>query len=485
MQTSVQFRPQNRDLGMVMRQVDEDLAIFLGMRNDRPVLAESHEFEESKGLEPKSDNFLALKNASQEEIVPITADDNILDLEVERSNHNWLVTQPDSSLLPTVEVNVQDSTMNQAEIPNGEAIFLENTCEESASHDSSSTSTDSSNKRPSPSGPRKPTPRSATPTGRSTRLAKMSSAQSRSSTPTRVITPRSSTPSSRPTPPIVSKPGPRPATPTRKLDRSSSGTKTGPTMKATSAVPNKRSVSASDAKHGQRKSGSPSKARAPNISGGHKTGSKALLRSRGCGHDEEDVNPVLMGTKMVERVVSMRKLAPPKRNEYVSQDNPKRSSNESSGFGRSLSKKSLDMAIRHMKVRWGTEGFSGESPPMLKLAYGKNLADRLCHLTLPDFFSPSLCPELEPRTPSDDPDLGYKTSSCTHNPEVSTDLDQDALPGLMRPIERFQLHLIGPILALPELPRPIKPFSLHFSSPILALPELMRPIKPFSLHFLA
>lgn len=33
MQASVQFRPQNRDLGMVMREVDEDLAIFLGIRN--------------------------------------------------------------------------------------------------------------------------------------------------------------------------------------------------------------------------------------------------------------------------------------------------------------------------------------------------------------------------------------------------------------------------------------------------------------------
>ncbi|KAL6574608.1 hypothetical protein OROMI_011893 [Orobanche minor] len=30
---SVQFRPQDRDLGMVMREVDENLAIFLGIRN--------------------------------------------------------------------------------------------------------------------------------------------------------------------------------------------------------------------------------------------------------------------------------------------------------------------------------------------------------------------------------------------------------------------------------------------------------------------
>lgn len=33
MQASVQFRPHNRDLGVVMREVDEEIAIFLGMKN--------------------------------------------------------------------------------------------------------------------------------------------------------------------------------------------------------------------------------------------------------------------------------------------------------------------------------------------------------------------------------------------------------------------------------------------------------------------
>lgn len=57
-----------------------------------------------------------------------------------------------------------------------------------------------------------------------------------------------------------------------------------------------------------------------------------------------------MGTKMVERVVNMRKLAPPKQDDYVSggSNSRKSSSLEKTGFGRSLSKKSLDMAIRHM-----------------------------------------------------------------------------------------------------------------------------------------
>lgn len=60
----------------------------------------------------------------------------------------------------------------------------------------------------------------------------------------------------------------------------------------------------------------------------------------------------MMGTKMVERIVNMRKLAPPKQDAQLgAQENLSAkysSSLESSGFGRSLSKKSLDMAMRHM-----------------------------------------------------------------------------------------------------------------------------------------
>lgn len=92
----------------------------------------------------------------------------------------------------------------------------------------------------------------------------------------------------------------------------------------------------------RQKSCSPAKVRAPNGN----NGKIMLSRSQGYGHGGSDnVNPALMGTKMVERVVNMRKLAPPK---HVSPDKTKKSSQDKSGFGRSLSKRSLDMAIRHM-----------------------------------------------------------------------------------------------------------------------------------------
>lgn len=104
------------------------------------------------------------------------------------------------------------------------------------------------------------------------------------------------------------------------------------------------SLSSSSKGKPRQKSCSPTKVRAT-----HRNGSTALSRSRGHSHGGgDDVNPVLMGTKMVERVVNMRKLAPPKQDEHISLENPKKSSHENSGFGRSLSKRSLDMAIRHM-----------------------------------------------------------------------------------------------------------------------------------------
>lgn len=89
------------------------------------------------------------------------------------------------------------------------------------------------------------------------------------------------------------------------------------------------------------------------------SGRPVILKSRKYSNTNDDVNPVLMGTQMVERVVNMRKLAPPKRDDHISNHSntsKKPSSQESSGFGRSLSKKSLDMAIRHMDIRRSISG---------------------------------------------------------------------------------------------------------------------------------
>ncbi|KAL0344468.1 UNVERIFIED_CONTAM: hypothetical protein Sradi_4278100 [Sesamum radiatum] len=321
---------------------------------------EPHELHVSIDAEPKPDSLLT-SNASQTEIVPIPADDN------------WLLIQPDTSFLPSVEGDVPDPAATHTETE----ASLESTCEESASLSESSlplitsTSADSSaavNKRPSSSGGRKPTPRAATPTGRPALPAKQK--PSRASTPTS----RTTLPSSKPTAAQarefqrIENPMPsrgtttptlktRPSKPSEMLSlshdapqnakasmprRPASASRGRPSLPATHA-------SSSNGKPRQ-KSCSPARVRAP-ISGAQKTGIRMLSKSRGYSNEGDDVNPVLIGTKMVDRVVNMRKLAPPKQDEYVAHENPKKSSQENSGFGRSLSKKSLDMAIRHMDIR--------------------------------------------------------------------------------------------------------------------------------------
>ncbi|KAL2500544.1 proline-rich family protein [Forsythia ovata] len=218
--------------------------------------------------------------------------------------------------------------------------------------------------------------------------------------------------------PVTSKSGSRSATPTRKpstpsttlgisaSDRSSSGIKAGltknpvpsrgisPTVKSRPskstemlgvshdtpqnirALTHKRPSSASrgrpsvPATHSslvhsssngkpRRKSCSPS--RVPNGTA-NKNGSSIISKSQGHYNGGDDVNPVLIGTKMVERVVNMRKLAPPKQDEHLSHDNSRKSSQDNSGFGRSLSKKSLDMAIRHMDI---TRSFQNSLRPVV------------------------------------------------------------------------------------------------------------------------
>ncbi|KAJ0262400.1 Uncharacterized protein HA466_0053390 [Hirschfeldia incana] len=100
----------------------------------------------------------------------------------------------------------------------------------------------------------------------------------------------------------------------------------------------------------RRQSCSPSRGRTPM----HTSGSSVPAVNRGYSRANDNVSPVLMGTKMVERVVNMRKLAPPRSDDKSSPQgnlSAKSSSPDSAGFGRTLSKKSLDMAIRHMDIR--------------------------------------------------------------------------------------------------------------------------------------
>ncbi|KAM3737680.1 hypothetical protein ACB098_09G075000 [Castanea mollissima] len=91
----------------------------------------------------------------------------------------------------------------------------------------------------------------------------------------------------------------------------------------------------------------------------YSNGNAFQAQIRSVVNDGDTVSPVVMGTKMVERVVNMRKLAPPKQDDSHSTHNNqggKSLCNDSSGFGRTLSKISLDMALRHMDIRRSVQG---------------------------------------------------------------------------------------------------------------------------------
>ncbi|CAN1259443.1 hypothetical protein LINPERPRIM_LOCUS10149 [Linum perenne] len=263
--------------------------------------------------------------------------------------------------------------------------------------------------------------RSSTPTSRaSLSSSKPTVSATRSSTPVR-STARSSTPTARPSIPPQSKSASRPATPTRRPSTPSSAPsmtappiksslsipKSGPTVSrnpvpsrgsspapksrpwnpsdmpgySLDAPPNLRTslpdrpLSASRGRPGapisrsssiepvsngriRRQSCSPSRGRAPH-GGIHSSGGSVPAVNRLHAKANDNVNPVTMGTKMVERVMNMRKLAPPRQDDKHSPHGSlsvKSSSPDSSGFGRTLSKKSLDMAIRHMDIRRSIPG---------------------------------------------------------------------------------------------------------------------------------
>ncbi|KAI3519801.1 hypothetical protein L1887_09017 [Cichorium endivia] len=250
--------------------------------------------------------------------------------------------------------------------------------------------------------------RSSTPTNsRPVISSSKPTAPPRSSTPTSRSTPRSSTPTSRPSLSSTTKPTPRAPTPTR---RPATVTKTPAPVKSPTAKtlpqpigspntrprpwkpqempgytldappnlrtsltdrpissvrgraggPSSRSSSIEPVPNGRgvrRQSCSPSRGRLPNGVNGisRKSGNSVPIPAlnRAYAKANDNMSPGLYGTKMVERVINMRKLMPPKQDDKNSPHNlsGKSSSPDSSGFGRSLSKKSLDMAMRHMDIR--------------------------------------------------------------------------------------------------------------------------------------
>ncbi|KAJ1282672.1 hypothetical protein BS78_03G069800 [Paspalum vaginatum] len=224
--------------------------------------------------------------------------------------------------------------------------------------------------RPSIPAQSKPTSRASTPTRRpsapstqhgnlaapvrSSSISKPSSTMPKGSSPAKTT---ASTPSRGSSPTVKSRPWKPSEMPGFSLDappnlRTSLPERPTSATRGRPGAPSSRSssVESGPTARPRRQSCSPSRGRT--LSGSVPSGSSmpAVRRSHLNGGDI--VNPVQMGNKMVERVVNMRRLVPPKHDDQRSSLNSLsgKSSNspDSSGFGRTLSKKSLDMALRHM-----------------------------------------------------------------------------------------------------------------------------------------
>ncbi|XP_062002476.1 uncharacterized protein LOC133720264 [Rosa rugosa] len=269
--------------------------------------------------------------------------------------------------------------------PTGRPITLPSSTKPSRSSTPNSRTTLPSAKPVAPpvrsSTPSRSTTRSSTPTGRSSVPA--SKTTSRSATPTRLPS-SSSTPAlsasrgrsssvSKSAPPSSKNPVPsRGSSPTVKSRSSKSSDmpafsldappnlrttlpqRPNSASRARPGAPSVRSSSVGAVSSGKprQQSCSPSRGRASHGTAST-NGYSRQVTSKSSPNDSDDVNPVLMGTQSVERVVNQRKLAPPKQYDHSTQKNPdgKSLSSDSLGFGRTLSKKSFDMAMRHMDIR--------------------------------------------------------------------------------------------------------------------------------------
>ncbi|KAL5226464.1 hypothetical protein ABZP36_014729 [Zizania latifolia] len=227
--------------------------------------------------------------------------------------------------------------------------------------------------RPSIPAQSKPASRSSTPTRRpsatptqhgnlaapvrSSSISKPGPTMSKSSSPAKTI---ASTPSRGSSPTVKSRPWKPSEMPGFSLDappnlRTSLPERPTSATRGRPGAPSSRSssVEPGPAARPRRQSCSPSRGRT--LNGSVPSGSSVPAARRSHLNGGDSVNPVQMGNKMVERVVNMRRLVPPKYDDQRSSLNSLsgKSSNspDSSGFGRTLSKKSLDMALRHMDIR--------------------------------------------------------------------------------------------------------------------------------------
>ncbi|EOA28851.1 hypothetical protein CARUB_v10025095mg [Capsella rubella] len=291
---------------LVARDGDEELSLFLEMRRREKLQCVSSLPESgANSVEKSSTKSLELLKTSCVELRRSVVD-KFLDSENDKSDYEWLLAAPETlggkenSMVKLKETKARPTALKPR---------VENIPQEPVTRSVKAS---------------KPIPRTALSKQviNTAGEVKSSSKQSRQSTPTS----RSTLPSTRLTNPAQnSNPDTRTST-IKSNPRASAFTRSSSVGKSVSSA----------------KSTTPTipETRARPVSTSRSRVYSSGDRSTGRSKISNDVNPVLMGTQMVERVVNMRKLPPPKYND-----------NTSSGFGRNLSRSSLDMALRHMNIR--------------------------------------------------------------------------------------------------------------------------------------
>uniref|UniRef100_A0A1J3JUH7 Uncharacterized protein n=2 Tax=Noccaea caerulescens TaxID=107243 RepID=A0A1J3JUH7_NOCCA len=315
---------------VMARDGDEELSLFLEIRRREKIQSVSSLPEPGSNSVSKTSTKSLAKSCVQ---LRRSAVEKFLGSENNKSDYEWLLAAPET----LGEKEAQESSMVKLNEPKARSTAalkprVENIPQEPVTRsvkaskptprlNSSTALSKQANTVAEPKPSSKPSRQATSPTSRATLP---STKQTNSA---RLSIPDSRTSSV--------KSNPRATT----LNRSTSVGKSVPSSKSASLTIREMPARPVSASRGRRaySSGDRSTSRGRVYSSGDRSTERSKISN--------DVNPVLMGTQMVERVVNMRKIPPPKQDD-----------NMSSGFGRNLSRSSLDMALRHMNIRSSITG---------------------------------------------------------------------------------------------------------------------------------
>ncbi|XP_058094384.1 uncharacterized protein LOC131240276 [Magnolia sinica] len=355
----------------VRKDRDDDLLLFFEMRRcekDRTInllQPVSEEFEPNSG----NGNYPLYRIPSAKK----GTGNDFLDIHG-KNDYDWLKTPPATPLFPSLEMEAAGSDLViQKEIPILQPIRLSRFSSKTEPSKDSKPNTDTKSPKPKPSvSSRSITPtsktsvsgkNSSTPKGISDKTAKWGSnpnkASSISSISAKPTNPKELTPKTDTNSPKqranVSDPKPRsrgvspmvrsriPATIPGFSDETPPNLKTTISDRSTSASRGRPANSTADVKQDigkqRRQSCSPSVTR----------GRKPEIGQESKGKIATGNGSLLLGSRMVEKVMNARKSNGP--DEKDPKPKYRVSGNENSGFGRMISKGSLDMALKHMEIK--------------------------------------------------------------------------------------------------------------------------------------